>query len=422
MTRRPGLALYCYLLVGVLGLAASLAIGHPGPAVAGTPLLLMAALGAVSGPDARAELSIRGLPEKAVEGDTFHLDVEIVAASLGRSVLLLPPGPGLRLTGTDDGRILGQGAIGIGPVRERRLIRMQMEAVRWGRWTLEPPSLRVTGPLGSYEETHHGPAPGTITVAPSPDRLQRLLTPHETNLHAGDIVSRRRGHGTEFADIRPYRPGDDSRSLNWRVSNRLDEMWVNERHPEHNGDVVVLVDAQPVSRQTLDRSVRMAEALLGGHGRRRHRLGLINLGGVCRWVHPGTGEQHRRRLVEELVSVAPGQLLPEAVERSLHRAVRPPAMLVALTPLLDAEMAGMLRRLRVEGVDVVVVEPVVALPSPRGQLSDLGRRLWSLDRDRIRDRLIDAGIPTASWREGDPPDVPLSAIEAWRKAWRRAPV
>jgi uncharacterized protein (DUF58 family) len=274
--------------------------------------------------------------------------------------------------------------------------------------------------LSLQESTGHD-----VVIVPNETRIKTLLEPLEANLHVGDLVSDRRGSGSEFADIREFRHGDDPRAVNWRVSSRLQSLWVNERHPERNGDVVLLVDAQAEPGTELhvlvDRSVRLAASLLQAHSRRRHRLGLVTLDGLCRWFYPGMGELHRRQLLEQLMSVTPGEVIWEAAERAVVRAARRPSMVIALTPLLDPSMAGLIHTLRRSGVDIsaIVLDVDPVLPPPLGQARMLGRRIWEMERDRLRDRLAGEGTPIAVWRSIDPPDVPLAQLETWRNSWRR---
>jgi uncharacterized protein (DUF58 family) len=121
------------------------------------------------------------------------------------------------------------------------------------------------------------------------------------------------------------------------------------------------------------------------------------------------------------MGVTPGEVIWEAAERAVIRAARRPSFVVALTPLTTPEMAGLIHTLRRSGVDISVValdvEP--ALPAPQDSLRALGRRIWLMDRDRLRDRLAGEGVPVAMWRAIDPPDVPLARIAEWRTAWRR---
>jgi len=67
----------------------------------------------------------------------------------------------------------------------------------------------------------------------------------------GTMRSVRRGRGTEVAGGRPYRPGDDIRSIDWAASARLssargaDEFVVRERYADEGPRVVVVADRRP---------------------------------------------------------------------------------------------------------------------------------------------------------------------------------
>ena len=97
------------------------------------------------------------------------------------------------------------------------------------------------------------------------ERLRSLVSPLETQPFAGNRVARVRGEGIEFADLRPFVPGDRVRRVNWRVSARRGELYVNEHHPERNSDVVLFLDSFAEVRReregTLDQAVRAAASL-----------------------------------------------------------------------------------------------------------------------------------------------------------------
>ena len=59
----------------------------------------------------------------------------------------------------------------------------------------------------------------------------------------GDRRSPRRGRGVEFADYRPYSPGDDLRLVDWNVYGRLEVLLVRLFHEDLNMAVQIYVDA-----------------------------------------------------------------------------------------------------------------------------------------------------------------------------------
>jgi len=411
---------------GLIGLAAALAAGNPSPAIVGTGLLVLGVLGITGGQALRVEVEFLEAPVSMVEGERRNVRLRFSSeGKAGRTYARLNLSDGMEIVEVSGARLIGTSVLMVPAIGESTNVSLIVEVRGWGRHNIGPIDLYTESPLGMFDVRRRSRENRTWVVVPEDMALRRLLAPIETNLHVGDLVSRQRGQGSEFADLRSYRPGDDPRNINWRVSSRSGGMWINERHPERNGDVVLLIDGQVESGTELeglvDRSVRLGAALLQGHARRHHRLGLISLDGTCRWVRPGMGENHRRRLVEQLISVIPGQVLWEAVERAVVRAAKRPAMVIALTPLLDSNLSGVLYALRRSGVDISVIEidATGELDPPEGGDRLLGRRIWAMERERLRERLSGAGVPVAVWRELDSPDVPLSRLDLWRSSWQR---
>ncbi len=62
------------------------------------------------------------------------------------------------------------------------------------------------------------------------------------NQHAGDARSRQRGRAIEFADYRPYSPGDDPRLVDWRAYSRLGRLYLKQYEEERSRTLTLLVD------------------------------------------------------------------------------------------------------------------------------------------------------------------------------------
>ena len=101
-------------------------------------------------------------------------------------------------------------------------------------------------------------------------------------MFAGNQVARARGEGIEFADLRPFTPGDRLRRINWRASARRGDLWVNEAHPERNADIVLFLDVFAEVRRsgpgTLDLAVGAAGSLAERYLRDKDRVGLVSFG------------------------------------------------------------------------------------------------------------------------------------------------
>ncbi len=82
-----------------------------------------------------------------------------------------------------------------------------------------------------------------------PDHVMRELRYLEVysakkirNLRVGAHTSRLRGTGFDFQELRPYRPGDDVRTIDWSVTARMNAPYVRETRAERELDVVIALD------------------------------------------------------------------------------------------------------------------------------------------------------------------------------------
>ncbi|MCK1740484.1 DUF58 domain-containing protein [Bradyrhizobium sp. 139] len=62
------------------------------------------------------------------------------------------------------------------------------------------------------------------------------------SLLSGRFASRMRGRGLNFEEIRDYRPGDDVRSIDWKVTARLQKPHIRVFNEERDRQAVLLVD------------------------------------------------------------------------------------------------------------------------------------------------------------------------------------
>ncbi|GLY97727.1 DUF58 domain-containing protein [Actinoplanes sp. NBRC 103695] len=115
------------------------------------------------------------------------------------------------------------------------------------------PAVRVTlrsyGPLRlAYRQrraswNEENTPPWTLRVLPRfPSR--RLLPEKLAKLRVfdGAVVTRGRGQGTEFDNLREYVVGDDVRSIDWRASARAQDVVVRTWRPERDRRVLCLLD------------------------------------------------------------------------------------------------------------------------------------------------------------------------------------
>ena len=423
MTRRPTPRLRAYLLLGAAGLIAGIALERPEPVLLVTPLLLagLLAILLVEGPAVSATVSLGA--DRVLEGEDVRLEVDLRserAVPWLEVAVALPAG----LAARDDVGVFG---VRLEADRPRQLA-VDVAARRWGSYRVPRLVLRTRDRFGffAFEATVE---PGlALRVFPKPETLRHAIPPAETQLSAGNEVSRRRGDGVEFADVRQYAPGDVIRRVNWRLSSRRPELHVNELHPESSTEVVILLDTftdltGPDDESSLARAVRAAHGIANHYLRRRDRVGLIAFGGSIRWLVPAMGLAQSYRIVEVLLDArAAVSILWKGVDLIPPRSLPPNALVIAVTPLLDDRTIEALLDLRGRGFDLAVIElrPEGFMAEPLDAFGASARRLWQLRRDQLRERLQRLGVPVAAWALGEPLDAALEEVRAFRRYARRA--
>jgi uncharacterized protein (DUF58 family) len=415
----PRLAAYAGL--AGIGLLSGLVIGRVELVALAAPFALAAMAGAtlVRKPDVSVALTIDR--ERALEDEILEATLELSSTSgADRVDVLLPLPRGLRA------QVPNPRAVRLAPGEERTL-ELPIRCARWGAFVVGPVLVRVRDRLGfaSWETRVGGREP--LRVYPSVETLHGFLRPYETQVFIGNQVSRAKGEGIEFSDIREWAPGDRVRAINWRASARRGGLHVNEYHPERNTDVVLFldtfVDVESDERGTFDMTVRAATSLAHRYLQRKDRVGLVSFGGFLSWLVPASGTRQLYRIVDSLLQMnIVLSFATKGVDILPPRTLPPKALVIALTPLLDARSAAALLDLRARGFDLVVIEisPVPFVRPGGDELSQLSYRLWRLSREALRARYEQAGVPVVEWRDGVPLNVPLEEVAAFRRYARPA--
>ena len=276
MTRHVSPRLAAYAALAAAALLAGLVLGRVELIALATPFALasIAAAALTRPPQLQIELALDR--DRALESETVDATISLSATDAELVDVLLELPPELATSATNPRAVAVAGG-------EPRTLDLPITCERWGAFLLGPLLVRVRDRLGftMWEARLGGHAP--LRVYPSVETLHALLPPLETQVFVGNQVSRTKGDGIEFADIRAWSPGDRLRRINWRATARRRELWVNDQHPERNTDVVLFLDtftdARTGSRGTLDLTVRAATSLAHRYLQRKDRVGLVSFGG-----------------------------------------------------------------------------------------------------------------------------------------------
>jgi uncharacterized protein (DUF58 family) len=407
-------------LVGVVGLFLAVVARRPEPAVAAAPFLTMGVVGFAALRPPRVTATLEVGPQRLVEGDQVEVVVHLESVGAGRVQLALDLPPGLRGVDLD---LATELLVGSG---RRATTRWTLVAPDWGATGQVRLDIAATDVVGAWVRRAQLWSP-VVKVLPSETRLRSVVGPRSLRSISGAHLSRQRGDGIEFVDSRAFAPGDRARDVNWRVSARRDELWVDERRPERSGEVVVFLDTFVSVGDTADnslrRSVEVARALAARHLGANDRVGLVDLGGVLRWVRPTGGTVQLYRIAETLVETetwASGA--DKTVDVLPARALPRRCLVVAVSPLVDPRGVEALRTLRARGFDVAVVEvsPISFVAPASGARTRLAQRLWQLERAAVRHQLRHEGIAVGVWQPDQPLDPVLDSIGVFRTAVLRS--
>jgi uncharacterized protein (DUF58 family) len=426
VTRRPSARIAAYVGVAALALLAGLALGRPELAAVAAPLavLVVAGLATASDPEVAAEVTVDR--ERALVDDQVTLQLTLRSADPVERLevlVVVPPG----MVGPDG--TAGSWAVAVRlAAGEERTLAVPLTCRRWGAYRLGQVHLRAHDRfrLFTWERQLDGQA--VLKVFPVPDALRALVRPFETQVSTGSHVAAQRGDGIEFADLRPFLPGDRPRSINWRATARRGDLMVNQRHPERATEVVLFLDSfldvRGPTGSTLDRAVGAAASLAAAYLRQRDRVGLVSFGGFVQWLQPGGGQAALYRLLDTLMET---QVFATAAWKGIRhlpsRTLPAKALIVALTPLVDERGVAALFDLLARGYDLAVVDisPLTHAGRATGEWDELARRLWALERETLRHRYQRLGAAVVEWRDAMHLQQVLLEVEACRHRAGLAP-
>lgn len=396
---------------GMAGLAAAIIAGSAELALLSSPALLLVIFATINHRWPDIAITTTG-PTRAVEGD----QIDIMVAAQSRSgvpwlelELELPPD----LEPVDGIR----NAVLRVPAGRRVVVKFPVIVKRWG--VSSPGRLHIVArdTLGMFVSSRVHPNSLVVRVHPRDGNRRSVVAPRKLRARVGSHRSTRHGDGTDFAEIRPWRIGDDNRSVNWRVSARKSEPWVTVRHPDESGDLVFLLDTfrnlGPDHNQLVQRAVRAAMSLAESNLSTHDRVGLLDIGRHIRWYRPRLGRLHQARIFDALLEtqVEPGLRAPRIEQLPLHD-LDAGTMIVVLTGLTDANMSRLPIELRQRGLEVAVVDCSVDdhVSKPNNRAEEYALRLWRVTIAQRRDELIRHGVSVVQWRADQPLELPIAAL------------
>lgn len=381
-----------HVVLASVGTVAALVTGEVAHLAMAAPAAVLLAWSARHGRAPGVDVVVREPPTRVLEGDRWVLGVQLSWTG-SASVDVLH-------TGTGGHRHLEGAARHVEGDGGARVV-LPLEAARWGRHGLGTLHLRARRPGGLLVHDLEVALPGVVRVLPSASRLDALLHPAQPRAAAGAHLARHRGSGTDFAELRPFAPGDRLRDVSWSATARSGEPWVVVHHPERTGTLVLALDGFTevgVPAGALDRAAGIAWSIARHHLAAGDRVGLLATGPTPRWLTPTAGRRAQWLVLDALLRTDPSvgvRRRPVDTAR-MELAVPPDALVVGVSSLQsDAFVATMAHHRRLgRPTSVVAVELADLLPAATGEVERAARRLWATEVEGRREALARAGVRT----------------------------
>ncbi|OIB58109.1 hypothetical protein BBD46_10485 [Natrialba sp. SSL1] len=266
--------------------------------------------------------------------------------------------------------------------------------------------------------------PETETVLACRSPIQSVTFGRLVHTRPGTTVTAVDGSGTEFSNVRAYRPGDRPSRIDWNRYARERELTTVRFREERAQPTVLCLDArQCCYRAATDGDPHAvayerfaARELLDAAADSNEPVGLSVLGTGQQWMAPKTGSRHIATVRRTLADPETLPLEPPTVHigrtdrttgdeqgRELRTRIGRQTGVLLLSPLLDEVPVELARTLQAEGNPVTVLSPDVTAERSLGTAVARVRR-----RNRIA-TLRRAAVPVVDWD----PETPLeSAMRA----------
>jgi uncharacterized protein (DUF58 family) len=191
--------------------------------------------------------------------------------------------------------------------------------------------------------------PGILSRLSRMDLKARLVV---EGFVAGLHRSPYRGFSVEFAEHRPYMPGDPLKHVNWKVYAKSDRFYVKEFEEETNLRAYILVDVSgsmgfgTESLSKLDYAAHLAASLSYLMLRQRDSVGLLLFDtGVRKYLPPRSAKGQLHLLLRELAEARAGEKTDVAATlHHLAERIKRRGLIILMSDLMDrpdAVMSGL---------------------------------------------------------------------------------
>jgi len=163
------------------------------------------------------------------------------------------------------------------------------------------------------------------------------------NVFAGAYQSAYKGRGLSFSSVRPYIPGDDVRTIDWKVTARTGEPYIKEFVEERELTLMLLIDGSASvlfgtqDRQKRDFAAELGAVLAYAANLNNDKAGLLIFSDhIEHYIPPKKGRKHILHLIHDLLTIetsGKGTNLGLAL-KTVNRLLKPGAIIFLLSDFL----------------------------------------------------------------------------------------
>jgi len=195
------------------------------------------------------------------------------------------------------------------------------------------------------------------------------------SLFAGNFRSAFKGRGLEFEGIRQYYRGDDYRSIDWKVTARMNKPYIKIYREEREMIVMILIDVSSsiffgsTGQTKRELAAEFAATIALSTVSSNDQVGLIMFSDrVEKFIPPAKGKTHALRVIREILFYKPVSRKTDLAEglAFMNRVLKHKSISFVVSDFMDAgerfEKMMAVTRLRHDTVAIILNDELDTLP------------------------------------------------------------
>ncbi|HEY9788445.1 MAG TPA: DUF58 domain-containing protein [Candidatus Obscuribacterales bacterium] len=231
------------------------------------------------------------------------------------------------------------------PAKGHSLIKYELTPRKRGLYQFGDIHIRYRSMLGLFWRQAEVKASRQVKVYSDLRALYDLSIRLSQSSELGELHQRKRGQGTDFASLREYTVGDDSKAIDWKATARRERPVVRTYEAEQEQRLLILIDAGRMMVSDLEGLTRFDHALNSALCLALTGLSHNDQVGVgvfadrpLTYLPPRRGKVYMKKILEGLFDIEPRMVEPDYVGVLSYFASQQKgrSLIVVLTDLTDA--------------------------------------------------------------------------------------